>query len=1215
MPAATSTTPIPHAGPPATAVRGADSIAALLLERLDASATAAAICDPLDGARRWTWEEVVAAAVAVAEEFEAAGLRPGDRLAHVGPHTPDWIVVDLASQLAGLVHAPLHGDTSSADRAAELAWLRPRALVWSGGGGLPLAAGGAVPSIDLRSGGGRTGPWAAGVLRSAAWRTWLADRDRLRGVVVRLVSGCDPDACGSILLSSGTTGRPKGVLHSQRAVVANAAAAADVFLDAAHDVRLSWLPMSHAFARTGDLLTALVRGACLSVVTDRTQVVEACRVLPPTVVLGVPAFFQRLERAARDGRIPGLAAALGGQVRVCISGGAPLLDRTARAFADAGVPLVEGYGLAEAGPVVAVSNPRIARRGTVGPPLPGVEVRLDTRPECPGQLLVRTPSRALGVIEEGGGAVAPLAADAWIETGDLAAIDADGHLRITGRARDTLVLAGGTKVPPAEVEAALAEDPVVAQVCVVGSGLDFPVALVVPEPKELRTALARLGARVLSKRAALRHPRVLRWLARRLAARQRHLPRGWRVRRAVLVGRAFDAAHGEATPSLKLKRDRIAAHFARELSAAAEPVPPAWVAVVAAGRPPSGTGAHIQGRSAAPRAAAGLDPAAASLWQRGSAGADVGDFAAAAAAAAEPLGDAAAETIARSLAVLAALRESGQLYEPLAVAAPAAPLADAPPAPTGRFTAAAETAVGDAGLWGLLVPERFGGGGCGMRELAAAITRIGSEVPTAAGLLSVHSSIGAVAAITAFGSPEQQTRHLPGLARGRPLSIFGATEPQAGCDLAAITSRIERRDGRLLLSGTKMFITGATHGRLVKLLARLDERPVVALVRLPDTDTATCRLRHYGIHPLKHAHNAAIEFTEHPLDAADLLATPAGATDGMPIVWHGLNRGRVTLAAQAAGTLRLLAAHAREHAGRRHTWGEPIAARELIQGRLARIAVGALACDALAAWAAAAIDAGSSGELEAITAKIVAGECVRDAAIAALGVHGGRAFLVGHPLGDSFHDHFAVSVYEGESELLGLALFKGLAKRHPLASLAREAGAWRRGAAWLSWRAAEAAGRGRVNALLDRRLRDHATVARRQLGRLAVAIDRGLRRHGRGLAGRQLLVGAWSAEFRDLVSVLAVAHHADARCDDAEVTAADCWCRLALARSRGIRPTAADLAAQAAVGRAVVEGLVPLPPSLALGLITRGGEGPPPPREPAYADERSQDGEAKSASE
>jgi long-subunit acyl-CoA synthetase (AMP-forming)/alkylation response protein AidB-like acyl-CoA dehydrogenase len=1155
----------------------ADSVAALLLERLDASATAAAICDPLDGARRWTWEEVVAATVAVAEEFRAAGLRPGDRLAHVGPHTPDWIVVDLASQVTGLVHMPLHADASPATRVAELEWLRPRAIVASGSGGRPVAPGGAAISLDLRSGGGRTGPWADGVLRSTAWLCWGADRGRLRAAVERFVAGCDPEACGSILLSSGTTGRPKGVVHSQRAVIANARAAADVFLDAAHDVRLSWLPMSHAFARTGDLVTALVRGACLSVVTDRTRVIEACRVVPPTVVLGVPAFFERLDRAARDGRIPGLAAALGGQVRVCISGGAALRDRTAAAFTAAGVPLVEGYGLAEAGPVVAVSNPRIARRGTVGPPLPGVDVKIDTRSETHGQLLVRTPSRALGVIEEGSHCTTELAADGWIETGDLAAIDADGHLRITGRVRDTLVLSGGTKVPPAEIEAALAEDPVVAQVCVVGAGLPAPVALVVPDPTELRAALRRLGARVLSKRAALRHPRVLRWLGRRLAARQRHLPRGWRVRRAVLVGRAFDADHGEATPSLKLKRDGIAAHFAAQISAAAEPEPPAWVAVVPAGRTPRTSGPADGGLDAAPQAATGLDFAAASLWHRGGLHGDPGGFEAAATTAADPLGAAAADVVTKSLAALAALRATGQLYEQLTPHRPTAPLDDAPPAPAGRFTAVAEAAAGEAGLWGLLVPERFGGTGCDMRALAAAITLIGSEVPTAAGLLSVHSSIGAVAALTDFGTPEQQGRHLPGLARGRPLSIFGATEPQAGCDLAAIASRIERRDGRLLLSGTKMFITGATHGRLIKLLARLDEKPVVAFVRLPEADTPTCRLLDYALHPLKHAHNAAIEFTQHPVEAADLLAAPAGAADGMPIVWHGLNRGRVTLAAQAAGTLRILAAHARGHAVRRRTWGEPIAARELIQGRLARIAVGALACDALAAWAAAAIDAGRPGELEAITAKIVAGECVRDAAIAALGVHGGRAFLVGHPLGDAFHDHFAVSVYEGESELLGLALFKGLAKRHPLARLAREAASWRRAAAWISWRAAEAGGRGGAPALLDRRLRDHAALARRQLGRLAVSVDRGLRRHGRGLAERQLLVGSWSAEFRDLVSVLAVAHHADVRCDEAEIVVADCWCRLALARSRGTRPTAADLAALAAVGRAVVEGLVPRP--------------------------------------
>jgi long-chain acyl-CoA synthetase len=240
----------------------------------------------------------------------------------------------------------------------------------------------------------------------------------------------------------------------------NAIAAADVFLDEPEDVRLSWLPMSHALARTGDLYTALVRGGCLNVVADRRRVLDACRAAPPTVVLGVPAFFERLERAIATGAVADLAAALGGRVRVCVSGAAPLRQRTVDAFAERGVPLVQGYGLAEAGPVVALANPRTARPGTVGPPLAGVEVRIDQRPESRGQLLVRTPSRALGVLlppESEAAAGRDAAATAvelpeWMPTGDLAAIDADGHVRITGRIVDTLVLAGGTKVPPAELE-------------------------------------------------------------------------------------------------------------------------------------------------------------------------------------------------------------------------------------------------------------------------------------------------------------------------------------------------------------------------------------------------------------------------------------------------------------------------------------------------------------------------------------------------------------------------------------------------------------------------------------------------------------------------------------------------------------------------------------------------------------------------------------------
>jgi alkylation response protein AidB-like acyl-CoA dehydrogenase len=549
------------------------------------------------------------------------------------------------------------------------------------------------------------------------------------------------------------------------------------------------------------------------------------------------------------------------------------------------------------------------------------------------------------------------------------------------------------------------------------------------------------------------------------------------------------------------------------------------------------------------------------LWHGGD-----GGFASAMAAAAEPLPDRIEAVLERAESEIARLRTERRLYEPLAAAQyQPAPLADAPAPPSGVFSREAEEALGDTGLWGLAVPEAFGGSGGSMLDLARATTRLAANVPTAAGTLAVHSSIGAVSAITGFGSAEQQARLLPDLAAGRPLSIFAATEPDAGCDLARIASVLERRDGRLLLTGTKMFITGATYGRLVKVLAVSEGKPAVVVVRLPDADTPEFCLRRYPLHPLKHAHNAALEFTRFEVDPRNVL-DPGMAGDAMRIIWHGLNRGRVTLAAQAAGTLRLLLAQAREHATRRVTWNQPIASRQLIQGRLGRITASIVACDALAAWAAAAIDGGQSGEWEAITAKVLASHCVRDAAIDALGVHGGRAFLVGHPLGDSLHDHFAVTVYEGESDLLGLALFKGIAKHHPLAA-SRDAAVWQRAGSWLAWRVSTAAGGTRRDAtILDRRLRDHARRARRRLSRLAVAIDRAIRRHGRSLAQRQLEVGALSAAVRDAVSTLAVAHHADASGDDAVLAPADAWCRLALARAAGRTPSADDLTAVAAVG-------------------------------------------------
>ncbi len=1087
-----------------------------------------------------TWAELGAAALHAAADMQAAGLARGDRVVHVGPHSLEWIVTDLACLLAGFAHVPLHADASAAEHREQIAWLSPRGVVFNGG----LSRDRRRPS----DAGGRivvTVPDDAWLVRSST------SIEQVTEAIASRVAATDPDAPATIVLSSGTTGLPHGVVHSQRSLAWNARAVSDVFLSDPRDVRLSWLPASHLYARVGDLYSAVARGGCLHLVTDRSRILDACGAMPPTVILGVPAFFERLEANTRSGRIPDLAAALGGEVRVCISGGAPLRERTAAFFQGRGIPLVEGYGLAEAGPVVAVATPRDARTGTVGPPLAGVEIRLDDRPETRGQLLVQTPSQALGVISRQG---EPESLPAWLETGDTGEIDEAGHLRITGRIKDVLVLASGVKVPPAEIERAIAEDEAVAQVCVIGDGLRWPVALIVPEPAVIRRAIRQLGIFVVSRQAALRHPRLVAWVNRRLARRQRHLPKAWQARHVMLVGRPFDAAHGEATESLKLRRNVIQSHFengVRNLFQAGE----ADTALAAC----AGQGAS-QKRFLTPFSSAFL-PA---IWHG-----EGGGFERAAELAATLLASGVEAVLERTAAEIARLRSAGRLYDPpVGDPPPVPPIDDPPPPPRGRFSAAAEAALGEAGLWGLAVPEAFGGAGASMVDLARAITRLAADVPTAAGMLAVHSSIGAVTALATFGTPEQQARYLPGLAQGKPLSIFGATEPDAGCDLARGRSVIERRDGRLLLTGTKMFITNAVHGRLVKLLAMHDGKPTVVLVTLPETDTATFHLRHYAIHPLKHTANAALEFLECEVSPSDVLAPPAGS-DGMAIVWHGLNRGRTTLAAQAAGTLRLLLAHAAEHARRRTTWGRPIATRQLVQGRLGRIAASIAAVDAVSTWAAAAVDAGG-GEWEAITAKIVASRCVREAAIDALGIHGGRAFLVGHPLGDAVHDHLAVGVYEGESDLLGLALFRGIAKGHPVA-----AGGLQRAAAWLAWRAGAwsrfVSPRHRDTAILDRGLRTHARRGRRLLAHTALRIDGAIRKHGRELAERQLEIGCLSDDVRELASVLAVAHHADASGDDRAVAAADCWCRAALARVTGHKPTAPDLSALSALGAATLE--------------------------------------------
>jgi alkylation response protein AidB-like acyl-CoA dehydrogenase len=342
-----------------------------------------------------------------------------------------------------------------------------------------------------------------------------------------------------------------------------------------------------------------------------------------------------------------------------------------------------------------------------------------------------------------------------------------------------------------------------------------------------------------------------------------------------------------------------------------------------------------------------------------------------------------------------------------------------------------------AGYWGLRVEPTYGGAGADLRRFLPFLTTMATLSPTIAGLASVHSCIGAAGAIGAFGSVEQKERWLPRLAQGELQTAFALTEPSAGSDLTAIATSATRDGEQYRVRGEKLFISNLAPGRLLVLVCRIDGQPAVLLGELPSTRSSAdassaadpVRWVDYGLHALRRTINRGVRFEDWLVPVANRL-TPPGRGDGLTIAYHGLNRGRVAVCAMAAGQLRTMLGTLVPWIRHRKTYGAALADRELVRRRLARLAALIVGCDALVRWSAELLDAGLRAELECATAKIFGSEALKEAAIELMmKTHGGRAFLKGHWWGDNLYDYLTPCVYEGEGEILSLAVFRGLLKQ------------------------------------------------------------------------------------------------------------------------------------------------------------------------------------------
>jgi long-chain acyl-CoA synthetase len=372
------------------------------------------------------------------------------------------------------------------------------------------------------------------------------------------------DSLAAIVYTSGTTGRPKGVKLTQRNVVSNVLALLEIMEVRTSDLFLSFLPLSHTFERTVGYYLPIASGSCVAYARSVKDLPQDLREIRPTLLVSVPLIYERAYAKLQEHplarlALPGLdyfvgrklRAQFGGRLRFAITGGAPMSLAVAKRFATLGIELLQGYGMTECSPVVAANVPGDNDLGTVGRPIPGVEVKIGANDE----LLVKGPNVMAGYLNRPEDTQRAIE-DGWLHTGDQAALR-DGRIVIKGRIKDILVTSSGEKIAPADLELAIGSDPLFAQVCVIGETRPFLGVLLVLDPG--RWAQADAGP--------LNGPAALRFVLARIRKLLAAFPAYAMPRAAWCTLEPWTVENGLITPTLKTKRAALEERFAAQIEA------------------------------------------------------------------------------------------------------------------------------------------------------------------------------------------------------------------------------------------------------------------------------------------------------------------------------------------------------------------------------------------------------------------------------------------------------------------------------------------------------------------------------------------------------------------------------------------------------------------------------------------------------------------------
>ncbi len=557
-----------------------------------------------DSWRDYRWQDVHALVAQWRSALENENLQTGDRVATLLANGVDWVCFEQAAQSLGLVIVALYTTDTPKNLTYILADAGVRVLLVE-----ELAQWQALADkrADL----------------SGLQRVWYLQNDEnnndqdqlLRHVddILPLeasfaeISVKDPQSLATIIYTSGTTGRPKGVMLSHQNILGNAEAVQKHIPAYADDIFLSFLPLAHGFERTVNYYLPMMAGSRVSYARSIKQLAEDLLIVRPTIFLSAPRLYEKIYAAvqakvaahwlkrnllaaavrlgwlqfqAQQQRQPALnlmqrvqygilhrlvaekiLARLGGRLRVAVTGAAPLSEKVARFFIGLGFPLVEGYGLTEAGPVVCGNSLHKNIPGSVGIPLPGVEVMTTEDNE----LLVRSAGVMQGYWKRQEATHEVLDENGWLHTGDLAEI-IDDVIYIRGRRKDILVTSTGEKVPPADMEMAITLDPLFEQAMVVGEGKPFIAALLVLNHAAWQQLAIELGVNAEDS-SALKNDMVLQAIIQKLADLLDKFPGYAQIHAVYLTRDSWSVENGLLTPTLKIKRSELEKHFTAEIKA------------------------------------------------------------------------------------------------------------------------------------------------------------------------------------------------------------------------------------------------------------------------------------------------------------------------------------------------------------------------------------------------------------------------------------------------------------------------------------------------------------------------------------------------------------------------------------------------------------------------------------------------------------------------